>query len=50
MGHSGAKGHSYDASSDFEAVFRTAERGGAEGVTVWGPGDTGGPGVLNCQV
>ena len=28
---------------------RTAERG-AEGVTVWGPGDTGGPGVLNCQV
>ena len=25
-------------------------RGGAEGVTVRGPGDTGGPGVLNCQV
>ena len=24
--------------------------GGAEGVTVRGPGDTGGPGVLNCQV
>ena len=31
MGHSGAKGHSYDASSDFEAVFRTAERGGRRG-------------------
>ena len=25
-------------------------RGGAEGVTVRGPRDTGGPGVLNCQV
>ena len=24
--------------------------GGAEGVTVRGLGDTGGPGVLNCQV
>ena len=24
--------------------------GGAEGVTVREPGDTGGPGVLNCQV
>ena len=24
--------------------------GGAEGVTARGPGDTGGPGVQNCQV
>ena len=42
--------YKYQRCSNSASGHQDRREGGAEGVTVRGPGDTGGPAVLNCQV